>query len=605
MANIKTFVTVTIVYFSSKQSYMHACILDLKILYIILAEVRDMSAVTTSTVTMKFSHLIYCVIILSFLMLGNVRTLSKYGLNDHEDIRCPLWHVPSSTGECECGDSLNGVVTCEGGYIYIKHGYCMTWNNQTNSEELQRCLLSQWDKSNNTCTEMDHHFNTYTISIDVSGNELNQLMCKAFNRQGTRCSQCLENYGPAVFTDSIYCADCSKYRHFWILQTLFQLLLSTLMCLLFTLFEIKGTSSPMNIIILYAQIGTLGFEISSVMKNALLCFVGKRMAYALLTVIGVWNLDFLNVAFPHLCIDPSFKAINILLFYYIIALSPLVLSVVIYTLIQLYDRNFRLVVIVCLPITKCFSKCSDSWNPKRKILNTFATFFLLSYTKLLFVSIEFLLVVYSYNSKGEQVSDSGVLLLDPSVKSFHSQHIPYVVLALIILVVFILLPPLFLLLYPKRIFRKLLASLGFQQWTLLFLNQLMDIFQGWYKDGTGGTRDFRSFSALYLMLRIGLGFGFVLVILQDYRDDFVMKEVILLGVIHILLGALFLTLKPYKKVWMNHFDGIIFLCVGTTWILGFSYDTNVYDLGGAIIILVMTFTILYVACCKCKDKYNC
>ena len=536
-------------------------------------------------------------------MFGNVHTLSNDRQN--ESRQCPLWHVPSSTGECECGDSLNRVVTCDGGYIYIKHGYCMTWNNQTNSEEIQQCLLMQGNSFNNTCSETKRRFNTYTISIDISGNKLNQLTCKAFNRQGTRCSQCLENYGPAVFTDSIYCADCSKNRHFWILQVLFQLLLSTSMCLLFTLFEIKGTSSPLNIIILYAQIGALGFKISGIMKNALVCFVGKRMTIALETVLGVWNLDFLNVAFPHLCIDPSFKALNTLLFDYIIALSPLVLSVVIYTLIQLYDRNFKLVVIVCLPLTKCFSKCSDSWNPKQKILNTFATFFLLSYTKLLFTSIQFVLVVYSYNSKGEQISDSGVLLLDPSVKSFHSQHIPYVVLTLIILVVFILLPPLFLLLYPTRIFRKLLTSLGFQQWTLLF--QLMDIFQGWYKDGTEGTRDFRSFSALYMMLRIGLSGEFVLVILRDYRDDHVMKEVVLLGVIHILLGALFLTLKPlsYKKVWMNHIDGVIFLLVGTTFILEFSYDTQVYGLGGATIILVMTFTILYVTCCKCKEKYNC
>jgi hypothetical protein len=60
--------------------------------------------------------------------------------------------------------------------------------------------------------------------------------------------------------------------------------------------------------------------------------------------------------------------------------------------------------------------------------------------------------------------------------------IPYVVLALTIIAVFVVLPPLLLLLYPTRVFRGCLRFMGFRRWDILHL--VMDIFQGWFKDKT-------------------------------------------------------------------------------------------------------------------------
>ena len=49
--------------------------------------------------------------------------------------------------------------------------------------------------------------------------------------------------------------------------------------------------------------------------------------------------------------------------------------------------------------------------------------------------------------KGEPIVDSAKLLLDPAIKSFHSEHIAYAVLAFSALFIFVLFPALFLLLY--------------------------------------------------------------------------------------------------------------------------------------------------------------
>ena len=147
-------------------------------------------------------------------------------------------------------------------------------------------------------------------------------------------------------------------------------------------------------------------------------------------------------------------------------------------------------------------------------MNTFTTFFLLSYSKFLFVSINLLSAVQVYNSHGKV--DSKVLLYDPTIRIryFHSEHIPYAILAASILVVFILVPPLFLVLYPTRAFRNHLQLLKIR-WDVV--NNIMDIFQGWYKDGTKGTRDCRCISGFFFFLRIGLVCQLVVMLFTAYN----------------------------------------------------------------------------------------
>lgn len=257
------------------------------------------------------------------------------------------------------------------------------------------------------------------------------------------------------------------------------------------------------------------------------------------------------------------------------------------------------------PIRKCFKSICAAWNPKTTILSTFATFFLLSYSKFLFVSIGLLLAVVSYNSKGETVSNSAVLLYDPTIRYFHSEHIPYAVLALSVLLIFVLLPCLFLLLYPTQLFRKFLSLLGFRKWGIL--NHVMDIFQGWYKDGTGGTRDYRSLSALYLLLRIGYGCEFLVTTAMDYKEHMSVWECRPApGVVNVLLGVLFYTVQPYKNVWMNHMDGLIFTLTGVLLLMSTFDNKVVYVLAAGLGFSVMIFTGIYHAmyrCTKdCKDR---
>ena len=51
----------------------------------------------------------------------------------------------------------------------------------------------------------------------------------------------------------------------------------------------------------------------------------------------------------------------------------------------------------------CFARFRRRWDPKGSVINAFATFLLLSYSKLLVVSYSLLAVSVQYNNRGERV----------------------------------------------------------------------------------------------------------------------------------------------------------------------------------------------------------
>ena len=145
------------------------------------------------------------------------------------------------------------------------------------------------------------------------------------------------------------------------------------------------------------------------------------------------------------------------------------------------------------------------------------------------------------------------------IKPFHPKHIPYAILAIVILVAFNFLRTMTLLLYPTRCFRKFMNFCKFRRWDIL--HHIMDMFQGPFKDGTEGTKDYRYFSVLYFLLRIGLGLVYVLACMTNYRNEIFLWKLLSCGMFHIFLGMnqIFLSIKPYKMIWMNRIDGLLLI----------------------------------------------
>ena len=335
--------------------------------------------------------------------------LCLFASSNYNKTDCQLWHYLRN-GRCHCGSTGYGIINCDEQFIYVVQGSCMTWSNATSSAEVHRCLFTKW--SDYTCVMHD----VYRILTTAFGVKLNLLTCGDYNRQGRYCGKCVDGYGPALFSDNATCADCSKHRHLWILNLMFQLFMVTILCLLLMLFQIKGTSCPLNIIITCAQLAAMGLEVDGNLHTQLVCYIGQTFTNIVVTSLGVFNLDFFHTVIPPLCISPSFKSIDILLFDYVIASYPLFLTMLIYLCIVVYDGQH--ISFLSNPLSKCFGTFHTSWNPKRTIINTFATLLLLSYSKLLFTSIHLLLASQSYNSQGQRVSSSALLLYDPTIRFF-------------------------------------------------------------------------------------------------------------------------------------------------------------------------------------------
>ena len=140
--------------------------------------------------------------------------------------------------------------------------------------------------------------------------------------------------------------------------------------------------------------------------------------------------------------------------------------------------------------------CIRLRNIKTSLVDAFATFILLSCVKFLSVSFGLLIPARLFNIHGKTIG-AKYLYFDGTIEYFGKDHLPYAILAVIILLVFIAFPCLLLCLFPCRCFQRCLVRYHLRS---LALTTFMDAFQGCYKDGTNNTRDCRYFAPMYIIL---------------------------------------------------------------------------------------------------------
>ena len=185
------------------------------------------------------------------------------------------------------------------------------------------------------------------------------------------------------------------------------------------------------------------------------------------------------------------------------------------------------------------------------MIEAFVSFLLLSYVKFLSVSFDFLVPVHIYNVHGESMER--YLYIDGAVEYVGKQHLPYAILAVVVLSIFIILPLLLLCLYPCHCFQKFLNSCKVR---CQALHIFMDAFQGCYKNGTDGTRDCRYFSAMYLLVRIFFFIGLAVTL-----SSAVYVGCFIIGVIFTLFAILFTVIQPYKTPVYNVVDTVLIVTV--------------------------------------------
>ena len=455
-------------------------------------------------------------------------------LNSHHDEESPQLCVNSSF---HCSQ-----ITCSNGAPLLALGYCATYDEKTKTLSLTK---SSYYKLR------DYNIASQHIKLPANLSQLNDYMCGPLNRKGLLCSECIDGFGPSVTSFKYKCVNCN---HTWYGVPLFlflELVPLTIFYVVILVFRIRMTSAPMQCFIIYSQLIMVAIDLTiygelGSLRRIIFAENGDlRMIIKIIaTIYGIFNLDFFHLVLPPFCVSSQLKDIHIAFLGYFSIFYPMFLIFLTWVCIQLHDHNFRPLVLLWKPFHRCCVQLRRGWNTKNDICDVFATFFLLSYTKTMHLTLLFLRnhKVYSIDKWGSHTVTLQPIV-DRSILHHGMNHLLFNIPSLIFWFVFNIIPLLLLILYPIRAFRRCLEKCHLDFTSVSFFVEKM---QGHYRNGLDGGRDMRSFSGFYFLLLVVMYFAEFSVHYSDYFKRFLSCATLL------LIAALTVALiKPYQKTQNN------------------------------------------------------
>ena len=442
---------------------------------------------------------------------------------------CPPWYIRRKhNSNCTCGNHLRGIVSCSDDQhtdVKLKLCYCMTTDQHNTSVVVGACRYA--------CVNAMQWYRNETL--------LNIQMCtETWKRTGQLCSQCIDNHGPLVHSYSMQCIPCSpRVAKESILYFLALFIPLTGLCLIIITLRISGARPPMSSFILVSQVMSAPRYLQLIFVPTQVSLHVQKKARIVCwkifaTFFGLWNLDICRAFYPYICFSSHMSTIQAQFLEYTIALFPLSLLIAIYFCVKLYDRGCMVVFCLCRPVHSCLARLRRTIDIQTSLIDAFATFIILSQNKIGHISFLILQPAYVYHPYGNY---SVFSYTDPSLKYFRGTHLFFALPAVVLTVVFIVIPLLLLLIYPLKSFQN---YLNYHQWGCPALHTFADAFQGCYKNGTAGTRDYRWFAGVHLFMR------FVLVAIYDMTRYHKATSLIMIVTVSFYMVALAI-LQPYRR----------------------------------------------------------
>ena len=483
---------------------------------------------------------------------GNHQQSLKKEYKCSTDDNCHPWMkcvISKNSSNCQCRhtDFHDGIVKCDkdSGRLSVLDCNCVTYDNTTG----QNSIVA------GACVE-----NCFTISKKLFDqlysqvDEVNDHMCEnRSHRGGQLCGKCLPGFSPLAYSFDVTCVNCTEgNRNLW---KFFLIVFAPITVFYFIVlfFKINATSSYLHGFIMFSQAVSLP-AFGRLVLLAINHGKQPRVSVAikiLISFYGFWNLDFFRMALPGICLDMSPLSVRAL--DYISAVYPFFLTMLSYILIEMHDRNFKLLVFVWKPFRCLFTLFRRQWDIRTSVIDAYATFYLLSYFKILSITFDLLIPTPAYDLRNPN-NTKYVLYYAGNIEYFGLEHLPYAIPALVMALLFVVFPTLLLLIYPFRCFQYVLNRIHLR-WHIL--HTFMDSFQGCYKDGTEpGTRDYRWFAGLYLLARILL----FIVLSFTLSSIFFPFAIFFL----LLLIILVVNVQPHKDA-VSHYNkiNVTFVCLLT------------------------------------------
>ena len=417
--------------------------------------------------------------------------VSFSGNDNHcrNDTTCPTWFTCNTEKRCQCDRGHTKAIVCDNQaqVSAVLNCNCVTYDIESKSTYAGPCFYNCIMSSSSPFARIEELPKNPETLINISA-------CTYFHRTGLLCGDCEEGHSPLVLSYNLSCVECPDGHKNWWKFILVGFVPLTVFYLFIVVFNINVTSSRLHGVVWYSQ-----FMSTPAFVRVILLVLSIERKY--LTVVKVifafyslWSLDIFRSILPNICLNVT--TLQALTLEYLLAFYPFVLILISYLLIVLYDRRVPVIVTLWKPFNKVLVIFRKSWDIRTSVLDSFATFFLLSYIKIFNVTADVLIPTQIFQMSSNK-SKFGVYY-SPTVSYLGDEHLPYAILAIISVTLFVSVPTIIFILYPYQLFHKFLSLFPIN-WH--FLHAFVDSFQGCYKDGTEpGTHDCRWFSLPMLLL---------------------------------------------------------------------------------------------------------
>ena len=436
---------------------------------------------------------------------------------------------------CICSvDTVNeypGISTCNSTTFQAsrRRGYWVGYGRM----ESEDSLLSSY------CPSGYCSYSDILLPSNASRIEISSTVCSE-SRLGKLCGKCKDNYSVYFNSLDLTCQkNQDKCNWGWLFYILSELMPVTIVFLTIIFFNIPFTAGIINGFIFYVQV-VEWFHISGfqaiIFPSAAVTIREMNTFIYLMFSLHFFVQDKLSF-----CLWEGANALDIMAFSYTTLLY-----------------SFLLIVLVVIVLSKCncrYSMCNRfvslgfrMSSAKGGIIHGLTAFLILCYSQCARTSM-LLLASAEIRSKGSSYV-STVVYFNGELEWFKHRHLLYALPALVFVVLIVLLPPTFLLVYPLHY--KILSILKLEEakFVQILLHPLekmkpfLDSFQSCFKD------EYRFFSGLYLFYRLAIQLNMGLNYLQE---SYVVLEIQL--VVMFMLHAI---CQPYKKNLHNVIDSLLF-----------------------------------------------
>ena len=504
------------------------------------------------------------------------------GSNNSVDSDCPVW-FNCTEGKCECYPGYSDIVQCN---LHLQSAsvvdcFCVTQDPESGEIVVGSCVeMCAHPHNGDLVDNVYHHLPKSTL-------QFNEKICAVSNRAGILCGSCKNNTYPLVYSYNHTCVSSDKCGS-KVLECFKYIVAAygplTVFYTIVLVFQINVTSSYLHGFIIFSQVLTVPMQMRVILSAMASRRLLSQIMRVMISFFAIWNLDFFR-SFYNETICFQIDSMTLTALNYLVAVYPLILSILSYYLIDLYDRDIKLIVFLWRPMKYVLSVFHNNWKSRTTVIDAYATFFLLSYTKVLETSFNLLAPTILYHMRSN--STSLVLFFDGTVEYFSHRHLPYAVLAIFFFVIVNVVPIVVLLLYQCSFFQAILSKLPLR---MDILHTFMDLLQGCYKNGSSpNSWDLRWFCAVFLIGRVLLFLLFAVAL----NGMFFVYGMIL----YLSLFMLIMLVQPFKEEF-SHFAhtntiSILFVALVYACIIGINIAA-VVEVGGIIIefYFVASFTVV-------------